>query len=400
MSAADATQAAKRRRTGWLREEECSLAEFKDIVEQPCSRSEYPLASEVVSGVLVYDQQALPLGDDQAEKAVMAEWADALADGPGVICIRGAFAGQMKELDAVTEAFNAIIDEERASGTAKGDHFAKAGANSRIWNALEKVAVHSPDAFAAYYSNPIIALASHCWLGPNYQVTSQVNVVRPGGEAQAVHRDYHLGFTTNSSAEKYPAQVHAYLSPMLTLQGAVAHCDMPLESGPTLFLPHSQKYDLGYLSFRQQEFKDYFAQHSVQVPLAKGDVVFFNPALFHAAGSNTTTDIHRIGNLLQVSSAMGRAMETVDRARVSMAIYPSLLEMANAPGFDARRLKNAIAASAEGYSFPTNLDLDQPLGGLAPETQAELLARAVAERWDEQELRRKLGLQDSRRRSQ
>ena len=29
---------------------------------------------------------------------------------------------------------------------------------------------------------------------------------------------------------------------MLTLQGAVAHCDMPVESGPTMLLPHSHKY--------------------------------------------------------------------------------------------------------------------------------------------------------------
>ena len=27
--------------------------------------------------------------------------------------------------------------------------------------------------------------------------------------------------------------------------------------------------------------------------------------------------------------------------------------------------------SADGYSFPTNLDLDQPIDGLAPPTQAE-----------------------------
>ena len=38
---------------------------------------------------------------------------------------------------------------------------------------------------------------------------------------------------------------------------------------------------------------------------------------------------------------------------------------------------NAIAAAAEGYSFPTNLDSDPPMGGLAPKTQAELTREAL-----------------------
>ena len=60
--------------------------------------------------------------------------------------------------------------------------------------ALDKFAVRDPEAFAAYYGNDVIALVSEAWLGPAYQVTSQVNVVNPGGTAQVAHRDYHLGF--------------------------------------------------------------------------------------------------------------------------------------------------------------------------------------------------------------
>ena len=54
--------------------------------------------------------------------------------------------------------------------------------------------------FADYYSNDILALISEAWLGPNYQVTSQVNVVNPGGAAQTAHRDYHLGFMSAAQA--------------------------------------------------------------------------------------------------------------------------------------------------------------------------------------------------------
>ena len=46
---------------------------------------------------------------------------------------------------------------------------------------------------------------------------------------------------------------------------------------------------------------------------------FFNPALLHGAGHNRSADVRRMANLLQVSSAFGRAMEAVDRAAVSRA---------------------------------------------------------------------------------
>jgi hypothetical protein len=67
-----------------------------------------------------------------------------------------------------------------------------------------------------------------------------------------------------------------------------------------------------------------FRDNHVQLPLEKGDVVFFNPALFHAAGTNRSADIKRVANLLQVSSAFGRAMETVNRETMSARLFPAL----------------------------------------------------------------------------
>ncbi|MFL6132347.1 MAG: phytanoyl-CoA dioxygenase family protein, partial [Nocardioidaceae bacterium] len=276
-------------------------------------------------------------------------------------------------------AFNALIGEERAQGGARGDHFAKPGANDRVWNALEKLAVRAPATFAAYYANDIIALVSESWLGPAYQVTSQVNVVNPGGQAQTPHRDYHLGFMDAGTAARFPAHVHR-LSPALTLQGAVAHCDMPVETGPTLYLPYSHQYEPGYLAFHLPEFTAYFSEHYVQLPLEKGDAAFFNPALFHGAGTNLTSTVRRMANLLQVSSPFGRAMETVDRVAMCRALFPVLLEKKTA-GASESYLDNVIAASAEGYAFPTNLDRDQPLDGMAPQTQADLVRQALAEEW-------------------
>ena len=35
------------------------------------------------------------------------------------------------------------------------------------------------------------------------------------------------------------------------------------------------------MAFSRPDFQEYFQAHHVQLPLRKGDAVFFNPALFH-----------------------------------------------------------------------------------------------------------------------
>ncbi len=365
----------------WLTEDGCDLEAFRALVERTLNPADYPFASEVVSNVLVYEGDAVrrAAASPESRREIMAEWVEAMTDGPGVIAFRGAFA-ELKPIEAANAHFRAMIDEQHRSNAGVGDHFAKPGANDRVWNALEKLCLADPAAFAAYYGNPIIALVSEAWLGPGYQITSQLNVVNPGGEAQVPHRDYHMGFQTAREIERFPAHAHR-LSPMLTLQGAVAHCDMPLESGPTLYLPFSQTYLPGYLAAARPEFRDYFDAHKVQLPLAAGDAVFFNPALFHAAGTNRSASIKRMGNLLQVSSAYGRAMESVDRLKMSLALYPVLQRLLAEKAITAEAADNAIAASAEGYAFPTNLDRDPAIGGLAPQSQQALMRQALKENW-------------------
>ncbi len=377
----------------WLSERDCDLDAFRALVEQSTDASSYPLSSAVERNVLLYDAERLALAD---RRTAQAELVRALADGPGIVVIRSAFS-DTSVVDRTTAVFDALIAQQRASGATAGDHFAKPGANDRVWNALEKAALHDPETFADYYANDMVALVSTAWLGPGFQVTSQVNVVNPGGAAQTVHRDYHLGFLSDETAAAYPAHVHR-LSPVLTLQGAVAHCDMPVESGPTMYLPHSQKFEPGYLAWRLPGFQAYFDDHHIQLPLAKGDAVFFNPALFHAAGANHSADIRRAANLLQVSSAFGRAMETVDREAVVGAVYPVLLAR-KAEGASEQWLENVIAASAEGYPFPTNLDNDPPVDGLAPPSQADVVRRALREGRSPRALRDELRAAAARRAS-
>lgn len=380
----------------WPAEADCDLDTFRAVVERATDPADHPSAERVEQNVPLYDSDRLRAltAAPEGRQAVQAELVRTLLDGPGIVVFKGAFPDPAV-VDRASDVFRELIEEERASGTARGDHFAKPGANDRVWSALDKMAVRAPDVFADYYANDMLALVAEAWLGPAYQVTSQVNVVNPGGAAQSPHRDYHLGFLSQRQAAAYPAHVHR-LSPVLTLQGAVAHCAMPVESGPTLYLPHSQKYEPGYLAWRLPEFVAYFDAHHVQLPLDKGDAAFFNPALFHAAGHNRSSDIRRMANLLQISSAFGRAMETVDREAMANALFPVLVHRMS-EGATEDWLRRVVAATAEGYPFPTDLDRDPPVDGLAPPSQADLLRQAVGEAWDPDRLRRELEVAGRRR---
>lgn len=356
----------------WLTAESGDFETFRQIVSQTADQAQTPHAAEVIRNIPIYEGAMVDIAATHPARraALTQEWANVFANGAGIIAIRQGL-GDHAVIDRASAVFDEIIAEEKRAAKGGGDHFAKPGANDRIWNALEKHCLADPANFAAYYSAHGIALAAEAWLGPNSQMTEQVNRVNPGGAAQTPHRDYHLGFMSSDQMALYPAHIHA-VSPVLTLQGAVAHCDMPVETGPTMLLPFSQQFFEGYLAFTRPDFQSYFAENYVQLPLSKGDLIFFNPAVMHGAGTNHTTDRFRMVNLLQVSSAFGRAMETVNRTRMLHALYPVL---ATTTGLS---IANVIAASAEGYPFPTNLDSNPPVGGMAPKTQADFLRDALA----------------------
>ena len=306
----------------WYETADCDLEAFRALCLRATAAKDVPSAIDVVRNVPIYDGPrcvATLETDRGSARGLLAEWAHVLGQGPGALVIKGAVTG----VDPATDVFHQIIAEEKAGAAGGGDHFAAAGSNDRVWNAHQKLCLAAPEVFARYMASPAIAAVCEAWLGPGYQVTAQVNLVHPGGAAQSAHRDYHLGFMTAEGAASIPAHMHG-LSPMLTLQGAVAHCDMPIESGPTKLLPFSQTFGPGYLAFHLPEFRDFFEAHHVQLPLAKGDALFFSPALFHAAGENKTSDISRMANLLQVSSGLGRAMEALDRDAMCRAVFPHL----------------------------------------------------------------------------
>lgn len=360
----------------YLNEAQLSLDDFATVSQQTLRQQDYPLAHSAQQNVLIYQAESLISAARDERQSVLSELHRALSSGPGVFVVKGLYR-DLAAVDRSSQLFEEILRDEAASGGG-GDHFARAGSNGRIWNALQKVAERDADAFIDYYGNPLLALICESWVGPGYEITAQVNQVRPGGKAQQPHRDYHLGFQSNDVVARFPLPLQI-LSQYLTLQGAVAHTEMPLESGPTQLLPFSHQYEGGYLAWRKPEFIEYFQQHAIQLPLNKGDGLFFNPALFHAAGNNTTADHIRTANLLQVSSSFGKTMEKVNHIKVLLSLYPALRQRQ----LETEQRHAVIAAAAEGYSFPTNLDTDPPLGGLVPQTQQALLLQALEEGWSE-----------------
>lgn len=167
---------------GFRRAENCHLEDLLAVLEDATDPAAYSHVARVEQGVLVYEAASLPplLADAASGDELRTEIADALAEGPGIVVFAGAFEADV--VDRVSRSFEDIIAAEKAAGGSVGDHFAAPGANDRIWNALEKLAVRDPDSFVAYYAGDVLDLAASAWLGPAYQVTSQVNVVNPGGK--------------------------------------------------------------------------------------------------------------------------------------------------------------------------------------------------------------------------
>ncbi len=362
------------------------------LVEEPIKPTLVSMAATIEKGVPIYDCASLSDHIKPGDKrdALRAELTSVLLHGPGVFALKGAYSDTSVVDEASTVFLNIIETEKRAGGGA--DHFAKKGANDRVWNSLEKLCRIDPDLFARYHGNGWIDIAAEAWLGPAYQVTAQVNLVHPGGAAQEAHCDYHLGFMTAQQVASYPPHVHA-LSAQLTLQGAIAQVDMPVESGTTKLLPGSQNWPENYLRYRDPEVREIFAKHSVQLPLEKGDLLFFSPGLLHAAGDNHTSDTERLANLMQISSAFGIPLEAVDRVSMCKLLYPVLAE----GKLSADQAGWAIKSCGEGYPFSTNLDTDPPVGGLAPPSQQALMLQGLSEGWSAEKFESELDARQAKR---
>lgn len=360
-------------------EEKHSLDDFKDCISRTTASDLYQLASSIDRNIPIYDSRSFETSDLSLVDRWQDEMYHVLTDGPGIFVIKRFFQDN-KVVEAANVAYSDIIAQEATESGAKGDHFAAGGSNSRIWNSFSKHGQRDPTSFYAYFANPLFKIVSEAYLGPAYRITTQANIVRPGGKPQTSHRDYHLGFQTGELASKWPKSIH-HTSALLTLQGAIAHSDQPVASGTTRVLPYSHQYAPGYMAYHDPEFDEYFTKSYVSLPFQKGDAVFFNPALFHAAGQNDTTDVHRSNNLIQISSAFGKPMEAVKAAPLIERCWDLLRREYKHHGMNTA-LDAFVCAVGEGYPFPTNLDERPPApNGMAPESEQDILRKGLVEDW-------------------
>ena len=207
------------------------------------------------------------LHDKDQRLSLMSEWAYVLSKASGALVLKNTYS-DCSSIDLATKIYENIILEEKEKNIGGSDHYAKPGANDRIWNSLQKLCEKDSFVFAKYFGNEIISSVCESYLGPSYQMSAQVNLVHPGGEAQRPHRDYHLGFQSSEALRNFPAHAHS-VSNFLTLQGAIAHVDIPIESGPTKILPYSQLYDKGWFAWKNKEFIQCFEENYIQLPLPR-----------------------------------------------------------------------------------------------------------------------------------
>ncbi len=362
-----------------------SITDFTASLKDNSAEHAYSQASKREYGIPLYDGEYLRSMTADELQVVKKEWAECWIRGAGVVIIQGFYADN-SIVDEMSGIMIGLLEKEKREKKLIGDHFGEQGSNHRVWNVLEKAAIEDPGVFIHYYKNPLLDGVAEAWLGPNYQVTAQVNLVPPGGSApQTPHRDYHLGFQETSVVERFPLHAQT-MSAMLTLQGAVAHVEMPVESGPTRLLPYSQQYDLGYQLYCQDDFKAYFNKHAKQLPLSKGDALFFNPALMHGAGSNTSSNINRLANLLQISSSFGIPMEMVDHDRIQLACIDALQKVQ----LSWEECHTITTVMSDSYPFPTNLDRDTPVASLTPTSSRLILLQALDQGWEKPLLKEKL----------
>ncbi|KAJ2988554.1 hypothetical protein NUW58_g3915 [Xylaria curta] len=116
--------------------------------------SDYKLASSIKSKVPHYDLSSVSLSDSGIVGQLQDEWYYVLSRGPGVLILQNYVVDQAL-LEKINSAFDTIIEREATS--AKGDHFAASGANSRIWNSFQKHAMQDPESFVPYFANPWLA---------------------------------------------------------------------------------------------------------------------------------------------------------------------------------------------------------------------------------------------------
>ena len=179
----------------------------RPLVDQTPDLADYPHAAEVVQRVLIYDAATLRQAT-RTGSATGTRWRRelirAFTDGPGVVGVPrrvrrpvGRRPGQ-RGVRRDDRASSASAAAAAATTSPRPAPTTGCGTRWRSWRCATRTR-----------SSTTTPTTSSPWWprrgsGPAYQMTSQVNVVRPGGVAQDPHRDYHLGFLSDEVAAALP----------------------------------------------------------------------------------------------------------------------------------------------------------------------------------------------------
>lgn len=378
--------------------------DLKRVCNRSVSKETYPLASDIQENIPIYDlsEYAGRHTERSLVESLQNEWSHILSQGPGVVVLKKMYAIDNLEqtVDAANKIFHQIIDDETRERQSRNEDTSgnTLDRNLKAYNVFTKLAKRASQVFVDYYSNPWLALVSEAWLGPGYRFNATLNIVPPGGHAQPAHRDFHMGFFSPEKCVKFPRLLQI-ANQTLTLQGAVAHSDMSLPSGPTRFLPFSQLFDAGYMAHRRDEFQQYFQDNYVSLPLEKGDGLFFNPSILHAAGNNVTTDFHRCAQLIQVNSIFGKPSEWINSVPIVDKCWELMREKYRKEGLSAQMM-SLIQAVGDGYQFPVCLDNVVRNGDIfGMKTEQDLIMEGLEADWDHDKIIQELKSTQQRRMS-
>ena len=194
-----------RRRSCLAEAEDCRLSDLLAVLDEQTRLEDYPHASRVEQQVLVYDSTAVrpgwPTGRGAARSRPRSRGrsraARASSSSPGL---------RRRERARPHDRGLQPDDRRPAQPRRRGRRpLRQAGSQRPGLERPREAGGHRPRGLRRLLRQRRGA-GSHRLAGPG-QVTSQVNVVNPGGEGQTVHRDYHLGFQSDEVCADYPAHV-------------------------------------------------------------------------------------------------------------------------------------------------------------------------------------------------
>lgn len=190
-------------------------------------------------------------------------------------------------------------------------------------------------------------------------------------------------------------------SQLQTLQGAVAHTDMPLECGPTRLAPFSHQFQKGYMALKNPEYISIVDKYMSQLPLKRGDAIIFNPACFHQPGINTTENA-REACLFQIANTWTVHMVLIDRKEMAKSVWPVMkrwAKQAEKPGQingggkphkTQHQLDALISATCEDTTYSVNWRVgkvskhkNEKTDVQATQTQVQAIHAALKEGWDD-----------------